>query len=226
MSKSDAAWLLEAREFCRSTGITIVGWGPNMLTVEAKSPDRAKQIASQLGQCGLKTVENEDDAYAGLLNLSPDPEAILAIEQKFQNRYGDFSRRPLIDLLTPAFELSFSLFFLRASIVTGARQSWKFAVLGSVLLLLFLWDGCRIWGWNLQISAQELRVRRYFAWKAIPWTDIRSVQARAGGRYQETVTLTLVSDESLNLGRFGFLFARALRDRLRQQISPNRLESK
>ncbi len=203
-----------------------MGWGPHMLTLEAKSPDRAREIASQLGQFGLKIVENEDDAYAGLLNLSPDPEAILAIERKFRSRYSDFSRRPLIDLLTPAFELTFSMFFFWVCAVESGSKSAKFAVMGSVLLLLFVWDGLRIWGWNLQISAQELRVRRFFAWKAIPWTDIRSVQARAGGRYQETVTLTLVSDKSLNLGRFGFLFARALRDRLRQQISPNRLESK
>jgi hypothetical protein len=221
MGKSDPAWLPAAREFCRTTGINIMGWGPNLLTLEAKSPDRAREIASQLGQFGLKIVENEDDAYAGLLNLSPDPE-----EQKFQNRYGDFSRRPLIDLLTPALELTFSMLFFWVCAVESGSKSAKFAVMGSVLLLLFVWDGLRIWGWNLQIGAQELRVRRYFAWKAIPWTDIRSVEARAGGRYQETVTLTLVSNKSLNLGRFGFLFARALRDHLRQQISPKRLESK
>jgi hypothetical protein len=38
-------WLDEARNFCRSAGITIMGWGPNLLTVEAKSPERAEQIA-------------------------------------------------------------------------------------------------------------------------------------------------------------------------------------
>ena len=193
---------------------------------EAKSPDRAREIASQFGQFGLKIVENEDDAYAGLLNLSPDPGAILETERKFRRRYSDFSRRPLIDLLTPAFELTFSMFFFWVCAVESGSKSAKFAVMGSVLLLLFVWDGLRIWGWNLEIGAQELRVRRYFAWKAIPWTDIRSVEARAGGRYQETVTLTLVSDKSLNLGRFGFLFARALRDRLRQQIMTQSAQSK
>lgn len=40
-----------------------------MLTVEAKSPERAHEIASKLGQLGFKVVTDEDDANAGLLNL-------------------------------------------------------------------------------------------------------------------------------------------------------------
>jgi hypothetical protein len=226
MSTSDPAWLPAASEFCRTTGINIVGWGPNLLTLEAKSPDRAREIASQLGQFGLKIVENEDDAYAGLLNLSPDPRAILETERKVQSRYSDFSRRPLMDLLTPALELAFSILFFWVCTVEAGSKSAKFAVMGSVLLLVFLWDGLRIWGWSLQIGVKELRVRRCFAWTAIPWTEIRSIEVHAGGRYQETVTLTRVSNKSVNLGRFDFLFARALRDRLRQQIMTERVESK
>ena len=77
-NKEKPPWLDETRDFCRRAGISIVGWGSNMLTVEAKSPDRATEIASQLGQLGFKVVRNEDDEYAGLLNLSQDPDAVQA----------------------------------------------------------------------------------------------------------------------------------------------------
>ena len=61
MSKQEPAWLPEAQQFCRNSGIKIVGWGPDTLTVEAKSEDRAKEIASQLGQLGFKAIKNEDN---------------------------------------------------------------------------------------------------------------------------------------------------------------------
>lgn len=224
-TNTDPAWLPETREFCRRTGITIMGWGPNMIVVGAKSPDRAREIASQLGQLGFKTIASEDDANAGLLSLSPNPDAIssLATEQLSQGRYADFSRRPLSDLFAPAFELLISLtcfwFFARQA----PPKSWIFAALASLLFVLFIRDGLRIWGWSLQTAADELRIRRHFAWTEIPWTEIRSVEAvAAGGRNQETVTLTLTSTKSLNVGTFGYPFARALRDHLREQIAMRR----
>lgn len=64
------------RAFCRNAGIKIMAWGPNLLTVEAKSHDGAEQIASQLGQLGFKAIPDEDDAYAGMLSLSKNPSAI------------------------------------------------------------------------------------------------------------------------------------------------------
>ena len=70
MSKEKPSWLLEISEFCRSAGIKIMTWGPDTEVVEAKSEDRAKEIASQLGQLGFKVVEDEDDAYAAMLSLS------------------------------------------------------------------------------------------------------------------------------------------------------------
>jgi hypothetical protein len=75
MSKERPAWLLETREFCRSMGIKIMAWGPDTLVVEAKSPNRAEEIASQLGQIGFKVVESEADSDAGMLSLSPNPTA-------------------------------------------------------------------------------------------------------------------------------------------------------
>ena len=54
-------WLDSAREFCRARNITIMGWGPHALMVEAKSPERAAEISAQLA--------NRDD-YAGILTLS------------------------------------------------------------------------------------------------------------------------------------------------------------
>jgi hypothetical protein len=71
--KENPAWLDNTREFCRGAGITIAAWGPNTLVVEAKSPERAAEITAQLANLGFRTVQDADDAYAGLLSLShPD----------------------------------------------------------------------------------------------------------------------------------------------------------
>lgn len=53
-----------------------MGWGSDMLTVEAQSSRRAKEVADQLAALGFHVVEEEDDAYAGIVNLSPDSAAI------------------------------------------------------------------------------------------------------------------------------------------------------
>ena len=66
-------WLAGAREFCGSAGIKIVAWGPNALVVEAKSAERAAEIAAQLSNLDFQATQDADDAYAGLLTLShPD----------------------------------------------------------------------------------------------------------------------------------------------------------
>lgn len=71
--KGKPAWLDQAREYCGRSGITIVAWGPQHLVVEAKSADRSREIAEQLAPLGFTAMPNEDDAYAGLLDLSHDP---------------------------------------------------------------------------------------------------------------------------------------------------------
>jgi hypothetical protein len=68
MSKPD--WFGETCDFCRTAGIKIMAWGPETVVVEAKSSDRAKEIASQLARLGFKAVEDESDAYAGMLTLT------------------------------------------------------------------------------------------------------------------------------------------------------------
>lgn len=78
MNRIDPGWLPETRDLCRLLGITIMAWGPDLLTVEAKSATRAKEIAAQLGHLGFKAIENDDEAYAGMLSLSRNPDAVRA----------------------------------------------------------------------------------------------------------------------------------------------------
>jgi len=47
-----------------------MAWGPSQLVVEAKSPEQAREIADQLSQFGFKAVDDESDAYAGMLTLT------------------------------------------------------------------------------------------------------------------------------------------------------------
>ena len=62
-------WLDSAREFCGARNITIMGWGPHALMVEAKSPERAAEISAQLANLGFQAIPDPNDNYAGILTL-------------------------------------------------------------------------------------------------------------------------------------------------------------
>jgi hypothetical protein len=67
------SWLDSAREFCGARNITVLGWGPHALVVEAKSPERAAEISAQLAELGFQPVPDPNDEYAGILTLAhPD----------------------------------------------------------------------------------------------------------------------------------------------------------
>lgn len=220
MSRTDPAWLPEARDLCRSAGISIVGWGPEALTVEAKSAARAGEIAAQFAQLGFRPMADEDDESAGLLTLSRT--AGLAVQPQAPARNVDLTRRPFLDLLTPPFELLLSLASLWYNRTEPQPRATLGLVLGFVLLLMFFWDVFRMWGWKMDMSGEGLRIRRYFKWTEVSWNDIHSVDTVNAGRYRELVILRASGRPELNLGRFPIPFARALRDGLRARISGSR----
>jgi hypothetical protein len=217
MNRIDPGWLPETRDLCRQLGITIMAWGPDMLTVEAKSPTRAQEIAAQLGHLGFKVIENEDDAYAGMLSLSKNPDAVRAhvavAALNITRRRWDEQIEPLI---WGACAIGFFISGLNHS---GRYPAWFTFPAGAALALLFFWDAARIWGWRLEILPDALRVRRRFRWTMIPWNQIRKVESIPRGRNQERLILHLVSHSSEPLGSFGGGFARNLRDCLRQELA-------
>lgn len=221
MSTKTPAWLPEAREFCRNSGIKIMGWGPDLLTVEAKSEERAKEIASQLAQFGFKPIPNEDDAYGGLLDLSKNPEAVHAKIASI-----DVSRRRWVEQIVPLILAFVALVLIADPHVKTIRYPyWVTLPLGLLVMTSFVREAGRIWGWRLEILPEELRVRRYYRWSAIPWTQIRAVETRTRyvrGAGQTTVTLSLASSPPFRVGRFDDAFARILRDRLREEIAEGR----
>jgi hypothetical protein len=220
MSKANPPWLQETREFFCHSGIKVVAWGPEMLTVEAESEERAKEIASQLGQLGFKAIKNEDNDYAGLLDLSKNPAAIQAKIASL-----DISRRRWDEQIEPlVFAIGSLLLIPGLNANPGRHSYWVTLPIGVLSLVLFFWDGARIWGWKLELLPLGLRVRRYFSWSTIPWEQIDTVETVSKGRSQEAVVLSLrlASHTSERLGQFQCPFARRLRDRLRIEIARRR----
>jgi hypothetical protein len=217
-SKADPPWLPQVRDFCRSAHIEIVGWGPDLLTVEAKSPERAREIASQFGQLGFKAIASEDNDYAGLLDLSRNPSAVVAKIASF-----DISRRLLIDRLVPLLWLAVAIALLVPGHGRNAERypTWLRLLLAAAAIAGFLWEASRVWGWRTQLLPESLRIRRRFRWTTIPWEQIRAVDSIAAKatRNQEQVVLKLTTGSSERLGTFNIAFARNLRDRLRYEIT-------
>ena len=199
-----------------------MGWGPDLLTVEAKSPDRAKEIAAQLAQFGFKAVRNEDDAYAGMLDLSKNPEAF---QEKVQAAIESFdvSHQRWVERIIPLiWALCSTLLVPGIGGDSGRYPYWLRAPLGLFSLFMFFWDGSRIWGWKMEMTLEGLRVRRRFRWSTIGWDQIRAVETTQAGRNRERVVLKLASKSSENLGTFDCVYARRVRDRLRYELSLRR----
>jgi hypothetical protein len=215
--KEKPRWLDETRDFCRHAGISIVGWGPDMLTVEAKSPTRATEIANQLGQLGFKVVKNEDDEYAGLLSLSQNPEAVPAAVHERTATF-DISRRRWVERVEPLIWLIGSSLLIPGLAISNRRTGFAYS-LGLISVVAFFWDGARIWGWRLDLLPAGLRMRRYFRWTMIPWDQIHGVESVSAGRNQEALVLKLASSKSERLGKFDVVYARNTRDRLRQELA-------
>jgi hypothetical protein len=216
--KEKPAWLDQTRDFCRTAGINIVGWGPHALVVEAKSPERSAEIARQLASLGFKVMEDANDAYAGLLTLSNDSDAIQAMVAS-RLATVDISRRPWQEQIEPLI-WGLCAFFLFVGLDTNRPERyWIRLTVALIALLLFFWDGARIWGWRLQLLPESLNVRRYFRWTSIPWTTVQSVESIDVGRRQERVVLMLKSNAAESLGTFFDIFARNLRARLRHELA-------
>lgn len=189
-----------------------------MLTVEAKSEARASEIAAQLGQLGFKAIRDEDNAYAGLLDLSKNPEVIQSKKASL-----DVSRRLWDEQITPLIWALGSLLLVPGVFGNAQRGPHGVAIaIGLVSFLMFLRDGARIWGWRLEMHSEGVRVRRYFRWSTIPWEQIKAVSSVPAGRRVEAVDVELVSGASERLGSFGYTFARRLRDRLRIELAQRR----
>jgi hypothetical protein len=218
-NKEKPVWLDDARDLCRREGISVVGWGPNMLTVEAKSASRASEIANHLGQLGLKVVKNPDDEDAGLLDLSPDPNAVEQLLRQ-QTAAFDISRlRWSIQVEPLIFLLGSSLLIPKIATSDSRTPAWTAYCLGLICLVAFFWDAARIWGWRLELLPEGLRVRRYFRWATIPWDRIHSVESVSAGRNREVLVLKLITHKSERLGKFDAFYVQNARDRLRQELA-------
>jgi hypothetical protein len=215
MKKADPEWLAPARALCSEAHIRIMAWGPEMLTVEARSPQRAKEISLQLARLGFEPIDSEDDVQAGMLSLSKNPDAVTSHIASF-----NISRRSWQEQIEPLIWAAAATGVLLSKF-GGADHypSWFMTLLADGLILLFLCDGIRIWGWRLYIVSDGLRIRRGFRWHTIPWIDIRTVDsAPTRWRNQEIVVVRLTSQGSKRLGMFSTPFARNLRDRLRLEV--------
>jgi hypothetical protein len=217
MAEPTPSWLPQTRDFCRDAGITIVAWGPDLLTVEAKSRERATEISGQLAQLGFNVVPGKDNEDAGLLDLSKNPEAVCSKISIFDSsrRSGEKQIEPLVwAALSIALLLPSSSHYMQRY---SARSRLPLAI---AMAGLFAWDGIRIWGWAIKLLPEGIHVRRYFRWSTIPWSQICNVESsQTSRRNEETVLVKLASGASERLGTFSVSFARNLRDRLLFEIA-------
>ena len=197
MSEKHPSWLPEARRICRDAKIEIIAWGPDVLNVLAKSDDRAKQITALLAPLGFSVIADEDDSEAGMLSLSINPNAVLALYASF-----DVSRRRWNERLLPLIWAFCSLPMVPEVFGDAHPTPWISFPIGLFSAIMFFRDSTRIWGWRLELLPDGIRVRRNYCWSAIPWAQISSVQSVPRGRSENAVVVRLRSGDSDNLGRF------------------------
>jgi hypothetical protein len=218
MSKPDPIWLAETRQFCQGAGIPIVGYGPNLLTVEARGKERAQEITSQLSSLGFQAIDNAGNRYAGLLDLSKNPAALHP-----QLHHFDVTRACWQDSAQPVIWAIGALLIIPAFTGSDPREPyWLAAPLGMGSLAMFLYEALRIWGYRAEFTHDALRVRRYFQWKEIPWAEILSVHTKCASKRSESVTLVREPHGREVLGSFFGPFACALRNRIHDELEQHR----
>jgi hypothetical protein len=223
MSKATPAWLAETQEYCKSAGIPIVAWGPNLLTVEAHGYARAREVVAQMGALGFQEIPCAGNIRAGLLDLSKDPAALRA------EAAARLHRSPSFDLTHPCWQdtiqptvwLFFSLLLIPGLLTSNDPREpyWLIAPLGIATLAMFLHEAARIWGWRMEMTDAGIRVRRNFMWKEIPWSAIERVSPCATRGHERSVTLTLADAHRESLGTFFSPFARQLRAKLESELA-------
>jgi hypothetical protein len=224
MSTQKPDWLPGVRKFCRDAGIAISGWGPDTLVVEAKSPELARVISNRLRPLGLAPVASEDDAAAGLLLLSRT--ATTRLNAAAAPSLADLARRPTVERLGPLLEAVFATWLFWYGARQPLRVSWYYSAGATIALIVFLWDFSRTWGWRVQFGGEDLRIRRYFLWRAIPWGQVRAVEfgtVRSRGAVRSSVVLKLAANRTFRLGVFAVPYAHALRDGLRRELASRQM---
>jgi hypothetical protein len=214
MSKPDPIWLAETRQFCQGAGIPIVGYGPNLLTVEARGKERAQEITSQLSSLGFQAIDNRGNTYAGLLDLSKNPGALHE-----QLHHFDVTHSCWQDSAQPFIWAIGALLLIPWLLNSDPREPyWMVAPLGLGSLAMFVYEASRIWGYRAEFTHDALRVRRYFSWRAYSWTHILSVHTKRCSSRSESVTLVCTPRDREVLGTFFGPFASALRDRIAAEM--------
>jgi hypothetical protein len=223
MNKSAPPWLAETQLYCKSAGIPIVGWGPNLLTVEASGYARAKEVATQMSALGFQEIPCAGNIRAGLLDLSKDPAALRAEAEARLHRARpfDLTHPCWQDTIQPAAWLLLSLLLIPGMIWGDDPREpyWLIAPLGIATLAMFLREAARIWGWRLEFTDAGVRVRRNFFWKEIPWSAIERVSPCAMRGHERSVTLTLADAHRESLGTFFSPFAQQLRTKLESELA-------
>ena len=136
-----------------------------MLTVEAKSDRRAREIATQLGRLGFKVVANENNAQAGLLDLSKNPEALAVQTAK---PTVAFSRRGWMEQIEPLIPVGILLLIPGLNVSPANATSAPKVVFGIACVGLFFWDAARMWGWKFEAAPEGIRIGAIFAGPRFP----------------------------------------------------------
>lgn len=220
MRKLRPAWLDEARRLCRQHGIAVIAWGPEQLCVQATADDRIAEYAALLAPIGLKPLKDEDDAKAGILTLAYGA-ATPALAEAAGDLARDLWKRPWGDQVEPLIWTVCAILLFRQYAISMAvhQPPVKLLSLVVVLLLAAIWDGLRVWGWQLEIRPEGVGLRQRFRASLIGWEQISGIESEQAGRTQERVTMQTRTGEPIRLGKFSFPFARSLRDRLRAELA-------
>jgi hypothetical protein len=130
----------------------------------------------------------------------------------------DISTLPRVQRISSVIEIAFSVLCIGYGVV--APKLWPFFALGASLSC----DAIRILGWKLEMTPEYLRIRRYFLWRSIPWTQILKIGVGDtwGRGGQKAVRLDVTSQPMTSLGAFPEPFALAVRDCLQTELNRRR----
>ena len=213
--------ITKAKTIAENLEVSVCAWGKNNICFNApKSADKLETLKAKLSEVGLNPVEDSDDEFAGLITFA---------DKTFHKVTNPYFGKMLITPHKSKFYYYLSWAFYIGILIPPVflilSNEHNLKVIGVVSLILFLSilrSGIKTITSQFILNKNEIIYKNIFKSQIIKIADISSIQTVEGQKASENIIFKLKDHNVIKTPSFSFIFARRLRDALKEHIKQNK----